>query len=336
MRWSTPKLETRNFLMRVTVTGGTGFLGGFLVRDLLARGTTVRVLARPSPRSEGLRKLGVEIVHGDLNDAGSVARAVTGAEVVYHLAAKVGSAPYKQYFEVNVAGTEGVLAACAQQGVGQFVYASSLAVYGPIEPGECIDERTPFDSKPELRDPYAQSKIAADQLVSSFARRTGLPTVILREGIIFGPGRPLPLGMFSFPMSNTNIVFGKPEHRFPLNYVENIVDAMQAAASGGSGLREYNVLDDDDLTLGRYHQLKSAADRTGTRFISAWPLYLASPFAEALRGVVPMGDTRLSRHQLRRALQDRPYDTSRIREQTGWRPRVPLDAAIQRTLNARP
>jgi nucleoside-diphosphate-sugar epimerase len=321
--------------MRVIVTGGTGFLGSFLVRDLLTTSASVRVLARPSPRADALQRAGVEIISGDLRDADSIARAITGADIVYHLAAKVGSAPRPAYFETNVRGTELVLAACQQQGVGKVVYASSLAVYGPLNnDGERIDESTPFDSKPELRDPYAQSKIEADRLVSTFAQRTGIPTVILREGIIFGPGRPLPLGMFAFRVGNTSIVFGKPEHRFPLNYVENIVDAMQSAAAAGTGFREYNALDDDSLTLGRYHQLKSAADRSSTRFVSPWPLYAASPFAEALRAVIPMGDTRLSRHQLRRALQNRWYDTSKIRRETEWAPRVSLAEAIQRTLHS--
>jgi len=318
--------------MRVCVTGGTGFLGGFLVRDLLAKGTAVRVLARPSPRAEGLASTGVEIVHGDLADADPISRAVAGADIVYHLAAKVGSAAMSDYFTTNVAGTERVLNACAQQRVGQFVYASSLAVYGPVKEGERIDEDTPFDDHPELRDAYAQSKIAADRLVSAFAQRTGLPTVILREGIIFGPGRPLPLGIFALRIGNTNVVFGSPQNRFPLNYVENLIDAMQAAASSGSGFRQFNVLDDDDLTLAAYHALKSSRDHTKTRFSSAWPLYFASPIMEGLRLIVPMGDLRLSKHQLERSLQNRRYDTHRIREATGWQPRVPLDEAIRRTL----
>ncbi|MGA7459449.1 MAG: NAD(P)-dependent oxidoreductase [Candidatus Korobacteraceae bacterium] len=318
--------------MRVCVTGGTGFLGGFLVRDLFAKGATVRVLARPSPRADALQGTGVEIIHGDLADADSISRAVNGADIVYHLAAKVGAAKMSDYFATNVAGTERVLNACAQQRVGQFVYASSLAVYGPINEGERIDEDTPFDNHPELRDPYAQSKIAADLLVSAFAQRTGLPTVILREGIIFGPSRALPIGMFAFRMGNTNVVFGNPHNRFPLNYVENLIDAMQSAASSGSGLRQFNVLDDDDLTLARYHELKSSIDRTKTRFSSAWPLHLASPILETLRPIVPMGDLRLSKHQLERSLQSRWYDTHRIRQATGWQPRVALDEAIRRTL----
>ncbi len=111
---------------------------------------------------------------------------------------------------------------------------------------------------------------------------------------------------------------------------------MQVAAASGTGLRQFNVLDDDELTLAQYHQLKREIDHSSTRFSSAWPLYVASPMLEALRPIVPMGDLRLSTHQLRRALQNRWYDTHRIREQTGWVPRVSLRVALQRTVNRRP
>jgi len=319
--------------MRVTVTGGTGFLGGFLVRDLLAKGVLVRVLARPSPRAEQLHTAGAEIIPGAVNRADSVAAAVSGSDIVYHLAARVGAAPRRRYFDTNVAGTERILTACSQCQVKQFVYLSSLAVYGPVEEGERIDEYTPLDKNAHLRDSYSESKIVAERLVNAYAQQTGLSTTIVRSGIVFGPGRPLPIGIFAFRLGSTNIVFGKPEYCFPLNYVENLVDAMQAAASG-AGLREYNVLDEDDLTLGRYHAVKSAADGSTTRFCSGWMLYLGSPIIEALRPIVPMGDIRFSQHQLRRALQDRWYDTQRIRKETGWRPRVLLEDAIQRTLQS--
>ncbi|HUI83664.1 MAG TPA: NAD-dependent epimerase/dehydratase family protein [Candidatus Binatia bacterium] len=318
--------------MRVCVTGGTGFVGAFLVRELLAKGTTVQVLARPSPRARQLEAAGAQIVGGDLDDANAIAQAVQGADTVYHLAAKVASRGTRaEYFAANVAATERVLSACAQHGAGQFVHLSSLAVYGPIDEGASIDEDTPFDDRPELRDSYAESKIAADLLVSSFARRTGLPTLIMRPGIIFGPGRPLPTGILGFSLGKTDIVFGNPGHHFPLNYLGNLVDAIQTAAACGAGLRQFNVLDDDDLTLGKYHELRCSVELRKTRFFSGWPLYLASPFAEALRSLVPMGDTRLSRHQLRRALEDRRYDTRRIRQQTGWQPRVGLAEALRRS-----
>ncbi len=71
-----------------------------------------------------------------------------------------------------------------------------------MKEGTRIDESTPFDDKPQLRDPYSESKIRADELVSAFAKKSGLPTVILREGIIFGPGRQLPAGLFAFRLGN--------------------------------------------------------------------------------------------------------------------------------------
>jgi nucleoside-diphosphate-sugar epimerase len=322
--------------MRVCVTGGTGFLGSFLVRDLLAQGVPVQVLARPSVRAVELQRTGAEIVTGDLDNPESITRAIKGADVVYHLAAKVGSLGTRaDYFATNVSGTELILSACAQLNVKQIVYLSSLAVYGPIREGERIDEDTSFDERPDLRDAYAESKIAVDRMVAAFARQTGMPTVIVRPGIIFGPGRPLPIGILGFSVGKTNIVFGNPNHRLPLNYVENLIDAMQLAAASGEGLRQFNVVDDDDLTLGRYHEVRRSVDASATRFSSGWPMRIASPFAEALRPLLPMGDMRLSRHQLRRALQNRWYHTRRIREAIHWQPRVPLLEAVQRTVEAR-
>ena len=305
------------------------------MRDLLAHDVRVRVLARPSRRAEELERAGALVVLGALADTASIARAVEGADIVYHLAAKVGGpGKRRDYFEANVAGTERVLAACEQKRVGRIVYIGSLSVYGPIAEGTRIEESTPFDEHPEQRDPYSESRIAANRLVSSFAQQTGISTVILRPGLIYGPPRPLPLGILAFRLGRTNIVFGNPENRVPLNYVENLIDAMQMAAASGSGLREFNIVDDDNLTLRQYHAVKSSVDGWATRFASPWPLRIAGPITEWLRPLLPMGDLRLSSRQLERSLQDRWYDTRRIREQTGWQPRVALHEAIRRTLKA--
>jgi len=226
------------------------------------------------------------------------------------------------------------LAACAQGGVGQFVYASSLAVYGPVEEGARIDEDTPFDDKPELRDPYSQSKIAADRLVSSFAQRTGLPAVILREGIIFGPGRPLSSGILAFRVGSTDVVFGDPQNRFPLNYVENLIDAMQVAAASGTGLRQFNVLDDDELTLAQYHETKSAVDHSRTRFSSPGR---CTPRRRSWRRCgrsfpwATFGSPDISCGALCRIAGTTRASSA---NKTGWAPRVGLREAVQRTVDA--
>jgi nucleoside-diphosphate-sugar epimerase len=323
--------------MRVCVTGGTGFLGAALVQDLLARGVPVRVLARPSRRADALESRGAEIVRGTLADADCIARAVQGADVVYHLAAKVDTPGSRDDFlEANVAGTERVLNACHQTGVGRVVYASSLAVYGLVPNGRPIDENTPFDESPQLRDFYAESKIMADQLVVRFARETPLPITIVRPGIVYGPGRPLPVALLGFTLAKTNFVFGNPNHRIPLNYVENLVDAMQMAAqSGGGRLEQFNIVDDDQLTLANYHAAKTAVDKTAAHFLPGWPVRLAGPFAEIAVRLLPVGGSvRFSKHQIDRALQDRWHNTRRVREATGWAPKVPLQEALNHTWKA--
>jgi nucleoside-diphosphate-sugar epimerase len=323
--------------MRVCVTGGTGFLGGALVRRLLGEGVPVRVLARPSRRADELEAWGAQVVRGHLVDSESVTSVVKGTNIVYHIAAKVETPGTKaDFIEANVRGTEQVLTACLQQGVSRVIYMSSVAVYGPVRNGQRIDEDTPFDGAPELRDSYAQSKILADELAISFARKTGLPVVIIRPGIIYGPGKPLPLGLLGFHLGKASIVLGNRNHRVPLNYIENLIDATQLVSHlKGEGLRQFNVVDDEGLTLGRYHETRAEVEKTPTLFFPGWPLLLAAPVAQALMRALPRGDSNgFSKHQLKRALQDRWYDTRRIREEVEWAPKVQLREAVQRTLRS--
>jgi len=321
--------------MRVCITGGTGFLGRALVRRLLDEGAPIRVLARPSRSADELEARGAEVVRGELSDAKSVESAVKGTDIVYHSAAKVDSPGSKtEFLETNVGGTERVLMACLQQGVSRVIYMSSLAVYGPVRNGQRIDEDTPLDEAPELRDFYSHSKILADEFAASFARKTGLPVVIIRPGIVYGPSKPLPLGLLGFRLGKVNIVLGNRNRRVPLNYIENLIDAVQLATNlKGERLRQFNVVDDDDLTLAQYHETRTEVEKKPALFFPGSPLLLAAPFVRAVTHVLPRRESNnFSQYHLKRALQDRWYDTRRIREETGWAPKVQLREAVQRTL----
>ena len=144
------------------------------------------------------------------------------------------------------------------------------------------------------------------------------------------------MGLLGFTLGKTNFVFGNRDNHIPLNYVENLVDAMQLAAhSGGGQLRQFNIVDDDELTLVKYHAVRTEMDKTTTHFLPGWPVLLAGPLAEIAIRVLPVGGSmRFSKHQLTRALQDRWYDTRRIREKTGWAPKVALRDALHRTWKA--
>jgi nucleoside-diphosphate-sugar epimerase len=334
--------------MRVCVTGATGFLGGAVVRRLLAEGTLVRALARPSPRAEELAESGAELVRGDLGDASAIAQAVAGCDTVYHVAAMV-EAPgdLADFLDANRGGTERVFHAAAQHGVRHIVYTSSIAVYGLVREGETIDENTPYDERPELRDAYSQSKIEADALAVSFARNIAgqyraspahgrqCSVTILRPGVIYGPGKRLPVALLGFAAGKTSVIFGRRENRMPLNYIENLVDAMQLAAQDGhAGLRQYIVLDDEQLTLAQYHAAREEVQGTRALFFSGAPVLAAARFAESV-GLVKPGAGDFSVRQVQRALENRHYSTQRIRAELGWSPRVPLRESLRVSLNAR-
>ncbi len=320
--------------MRVCITGGTGFVGRALVKRLLGSGAQVRVLARPSPRADALEAQGAEVVRGDLSDHSAIDRAVEGAEIVYHAAAMVeGHGNREKFFDANVRGTDAVLQASLRAKPCRIVYLSSIAVYGPAAPDELIDEDTPFDELPEERDFYAHSKIEADRLAMKFAKNSAVPVTILRPGVIFGPGRPLPTALLGARIGKLDIVFGRPAQPFPLNHVENLVDAIELAAHApDQGLRQYIVIDDEKLTLGQYHAARTKLTATRTVFLPPQPVVIAATVSRPVMRLVPGNTGAFSRRQVLRASQDRHYSTRRIREELGWTPKVPLAEAIERTL----
>ena len=169
--------------MKALVTGGGGFLGKAIVRQLLARGDSVRSLSRRG--YPDLTALGVDHHSGDIGDAEAVRRAVQGCEIVFHAAAKAGVwGPYEAFYRANVLGTRHVIEACRQQGVRRLVYTSSPSVVFDGTDMEGVDESVPYPEHFEAF--YPQTKAEAEQLVLA-ANDDQLATVALRPHLIWGP-----------------------------------------------------------------------------------------------------------------------------------------------------
>jgi nucleoside-diphosphate-sugar epimerase len=320
--------------MRVCLTGGTGFIGQALIKRLLANGAQACVLARPSPRADALASQGVEVISGDVADADAIRRAVEGAEIIIHAAATVDARSTRQgFFDANVRGTDAILQASLRAKPRRIIYLSSIAVYGPLQDDQWIDEDTPFDELPEERDFYAQSKIEADRLALKFAKHSSVPLTILRPGIVFGPGRPLPSALIGVRLGKLDIVFGRPNQPFPLSYVENVADAIELAArEPGNDSRQYILLDDERLTLGEYHAARTAITKSKTIFWPAQPVVMAATIARPLASLIPADTGAFSRRQLVRASENRYYSTRRIREELNWKPKIALREALERTI----
>ncbi|HBI46782.1 MAG TPA: 3-beta hydroxysteroid dehydrogenase [Planctomycetales bacterium] len=170
--------------MNALVTGGGGFLGGAIVRLLVARGDRVRSLSRR--RYSELDALGVEQVQGDVADLSATEAAVAGCDVVFHVAAKAGVwGAYADYHRANVIGTQNVLSACRKRGVRRLVYTSSPSVVFDGRDLEGVDESTPYPKHYEAA--YPKTKAEAERLVLA-ANGPDLATVALRPHLIWGPG----------------------------------------------------------------------------------------------------------------------------------------------------
>jgi nucleoside-diphosphate-sugar epimerase len=324
--------------MRVAITGATGFVGQALAKRLLDSGSQVRALARPSLRAESLARAGAEIIPGDLSDAGALDRTFKDAEIVFHCAALANShGTRRQFFDANVRGTDAVLQAALRARPRRIIYLSSIAVYGPLERDEIIDEDTPLDDLPQERDYYAHSKIEADRLALKFTRNSPVPLTIFRPGIVFGPGRALPIALLGARIGNLDIVFGRQSLLFPLNYIDNLIDALTlAAAEPENDSRQYIILDDEKLTLGRYHDAKMKIANSRAAFFSAQPAVIAATVTHPVARLLPVNAGAFSRRQILRASQDRHYSTRRIRQELNWQPRIPLEEAIARTIQNAP
>lgn len=193
--------------MPTLVTGGAGFLGSSVVKELLARGEKVRVLALPTEPLQNLDGLAVEVVKGNVMSKDDVERAVAGCDTVYHLAAI-----YKDYmpnpapmYEVAQRGTFTVLECARRAGVSKVVYTASIVALGRRGKGGGLsDESAPYDAW-DINFHYSRSKHLSMLLARDFAN-FGLDVRIVCPGVLFGPGdlAPTPSGQLI-----VNSVLGK-------------------------------------------------------------------------------------------------------------------------------
>ena len=169
--------------MKALVTGGGGFLGKAIIRQLLTKNWQIRSLSRT--RHPALVALGVEHRLADVADANAVDAAVAGCDLVFHTAAKAGIwGPYREFYQTNVQGTRNVIAACRRHAIKRLIHTSSPSVVFDGRDMEGVDERIPYPEHYHAF--YPETKAEAERLVLQ-ANGPELATVALRPHLIWGP-----------------------------------------------------------------------------------------------------------------------------------------------------
>jgi nucleoside-diphosphate-sugar epimerase len=214
--------------MKALVTGGGGFLGQYIVEQLLHEGAHVRIFSRQ--RYPELEALGVETSLGDLKDAPAVTVACQGMDTVFHVAAVPGIwGSWKTYYETNTLGTENVLAGCRTHGVRRLIYTSSPSVIYDGRAHEGETERLPYPAKYQAH--YPHSKALAEQAVLAANEINGLRTIALRPHLIWGPrDRHLLPRLIQRARAGRLVRVGNGENQISMSYVENTAAAHLQAA----------------------------------------------------------------------------------------------------------
>jgi nucleoside-diphosphate-sugar epimerase len=222
--------------MKVFVTGGTGFIGGHVVRKLRERGDEVVALVRTPEKARALEELGCELVAGSLADPGAIREGMAGCDAVVHGAAiyEVGipEREHRAMYEANVVGTETVLRAALEAKVPKVVYISTVAAFGNTK-GEVVDESyehpdTTYTSY------YEQTKVEAHRLAKRMIAEDGLPAVLVQPGGVYGPNDHSAIGrqMNQFIAGRLPLL-PFPETGFNMVHVEDVAEGVLLALDNG-------------------------------------------------------------------------------------------------------
>ena len=339
---------------RIVVTGATGFLGGALVRHLAATRPWQQTVAlgRDAGRGRALQAQGIEFHALDLTDEAAVHRVLRGADTVVHCAAL--SSPWgrrEAFVAANLTATEHVVAACIARQVRRLVHISTPGIYHDGAPHRGIREDQPLPAKPVNH--YAATKLAAERVVFERCAAGGVSALALRPRAIFGPGDSAILPRLAQTLRAGRLRrIGEEGCLVDLSYIDNVVDACVLAmdASWRLGGRVYNISNGEPVAIWNVidrladNQILSGQEarrlaRVGLANYFAGAL-IPKPLALALASAVeafhrrfrPDIEPALLRYGVELLSVDMTLDISRARDELGYRPRVNMDDALNKTL----
>jgi dihydroflavonol-4-reductase len=312
------------------VTGATGFVGSAVARALLAKGRTVRVLVRRNSDRTNLANLKVEQREGSLEDAASLATALAGCGVLYHVAAdyRLWVPRHDVMYRTNVDGTRNLMGAALQQGVERVVHTSTVATLGLHEDGTPADETTP-SSLDDMIGSYKRSKFLAEEIVRSMVSEQGLPAVIVNPSTPIGPGdiKPTPTG---------RIVVEAASGRMPafvdtglnIAHVDDVAAGHLLAEERGK-IGECYILGGENLSLREL--LRRIALLVGRRPPTiALPIAALMPVAYATEAIARLtgGEAFVTVDSLRLARHKMYFTSQKAMTELGYSPR-PVDRALE-------
>ncbi len=321
--------------MKALITGGGGFLGGWIVRKLTARGDEVRTINRSA--YPWLEEFGVDARRGDIADADAVHDAVKGVDIVFHVAAKAGVwGPDEDYHAANVKGTRNVLDACRKHGVTKLVHTSTPSVIHDGTDQEGVDESAPYAQR--FLCAYPATKARAEQNVLA-ANNPQLSTVALRPHLVWGPhDNHLVPRLLERGRAGKLRRVGTRDCLIDATYVENAADAhIQAADRLGPGApcagKPYFIANDEPIVVWELIDriLAAGGVQPVARTIAPSIAYAVGAALEAYYDLIGREEEPpMTRFVAKQLATSHWFDLTAAKRDLGYDPQVSTDEGLER------
>lgn len=307
---------------KVLVTGASGFVGTSLILEATARGYQVRCALRHAVDRE------TSVAVGDIGPSTDWSQALQGVDAIVHLAGRAhvmtehGRDALQEFRRVNVEGTRRLAQQARQAGVRRLVYVSSIGVLGASTP---LDQ--PFDdlARPKPLEPYAVSKLEAEQVLAEVAQGSELEVVVVRPPMVVGPGAPGNLGrLMKLVGRQWPLPVPWPANQRSLVQIENLVDFLLACVEHPAAAGETFVVADDER-VSTAEMIRCLAEGMGLR-----ARLVPVPSAVLAAGGVLAGKRRL----YEKVFGSLTVDATRARTLLGWQPRVSTQNGLRKAGSA--
>jgi nucleoside-diphosphate-sugar epimerase len=329
---------------RILVTGASGFIGSKVVETLLMGGfKNLRCFVRSSSNAAKLTKTvehfyqaNIEVIEGNLLSRVDCERSTKDVSVIYHLAAGRGEKSYPDAYMNSVVTTRNLLHAVVRSTrLKRLLYVSSFTVYSTMSMnrGDLLDETCDMEDQPQLRgEAYCYAKVRQEELVVRYCKQYDIPYVIVRPGVVYGPGNKgitgrIGIGTFGLflHLGGSNII--------PLTYVDNCAHAIVlAGVKKGVDGEVFNIVDDDlpssRTFLQMYkHNVAHFKSIYVPHAISYFLCYLWEKYSQWSEGQLPRT---FNRRRWSSYWKGNKYSNEKLKKLLGWMPQVSFkEAAIR-------
>lgn len=317
--------------MKILVTGATGFIGRHLVVGLLKRGYSVYCLVRDQKKEEILRKIGAEVLKGDITDKKSLEKILDyELDAVFHLAGILGARNIKNdvYWKVNVEGTRNLLTILSKKKL-RIIHISSTLVLGDIGKYPANEDTTPHPS-----DMYERTKYEGEKIANGFCQ-VGMPVTIIRPEFVYGPHDMHLLAFFKVIRDKRFFFIGNGKNYIQPTYIDDLIDGLLLCLNNNESIgRTYVLAGEKPVTIREFISEVAFCFNVSIPKINIPPGFakLLGLSLEILSKIFQFNNP-LPKSRVKFFIQNHFFDISKAKRELGYNPKVDITNGIASTVS---